>query len=335
MKLLKQRFIFLSIVLVVFGCTDRSSQLVPLPVQTTEAVSQKPIDLVSFNPKVDILFVIDNSGSMGQAQANLSQNAVEFSNAITAMSILDYHIGVTSTDMDDCYSGCGNLLGKPFFVDKNTPNGAAALAKNMLLGTSGSGTEEMFNPVLKALTINTSNNSNFYRQDAYLAVIFITDAKDQGYLSAAEFLKKVISIKNDATKILAYGVIRTLADEQSCYSAEGLDGKLEEFLASVVNADKKQNNVFSLCAPDYGIKLAQFAKDIVQRSSGIVRLLRIPNVKTIQVSYGTQQIPNSMTDGWVYEISTNSIILSSEIKWLVQPNAKLSIDFEAIDITKN
>ena len=102
MKILIKKMIQLTTLFVIVGCSPESPKQVPRSIQTGETVSQKPADLVSFNPKVDILFVIDNSGSMSNTQSNLSQNATIFSNAITANSILDYHIAVTSTDMDNC-----------------------------------------------------------------------------------------------------------------------------------------------------------------------------------------------------------------------------------------
>jgi hypothetical protein len=124
-----------------------------------------------------------------------------------------------------------------------------------------------------------------------------------------------------------------MAEELSCQSSEELDSKLEDFLSSVVNGDKSQKNILSLCNPDYGTKLAEFAKDIVRRSAGTVRLSRLPDPKTIKVTYGNQTIPNSDTEGWVYEPSTNSILLAEGIKWNYQgPNVGLNIDFEIIDL---
>ncbi len=332
MKFLTKRFVCLGLTAVFasVGCGNKSPQLTGLPAVIKENVSEKPTGLVMFDPKVDILFVIDNSGSMSDAQNNLSRNAAEFARAIVNNSILDYHIGVTSTDMGSCRIGCGNLLGSPLFVDKNTPNAAGVLAKNMLLGIAGSGVEEMFTPVVAALNLN---NAGFYRPDAFLAVIFITDANDQSNLSPADLLKFLVNRKGDAAKVLSYGVIRKLAEENICKGEESLDNKLEVFLASVINADKNQNNVLSLCEPSYGVKLAQFAADIVKRSAGTIRLQRIPNAKTISVTYGTQVIANSPVDGWVYEASTNSIILAAGIKFIPQgPLAGLSVDFETIEI---
>lgn len=323
----------------VTACGNESTKLVPKAKINKEEVSEKPADFAIFNPKVDILFVIDNSASMDGAQNNLSRNAAAFADGISKVSILDYHIGVLTTDMSCSYTNkpdaCGKLVGIPSFVQNTTPDLVATLARKIMVGTDGDYNEMMFSPVISALSppLETGINAGFYRQDAFLAVIFITDAKEQSTFSPKDFQQFLNTKKGDPNKVLAYGVINKLAEQQICRSSEDLDGKLEEFLGSVVNGDKAQTNVLSLCATDYGVKLAEFARDIVRRTAGTVKLSRTPNEKTIVVKYGTQVIPNSVTDGWVYEPATRSILLAEGIKWDYQgPGVGLSIDFEAIDI---
>ncbi len=327
----------LTAILALSACAESSNNmLVPNSVFPKQEFSEKPQDFAVFNPKVDILFVIDNSGSMDTTQQNLSRNAYLFADAISKMSILDYHIGVVTTDMDysSCNSQCGRLQGYPAYVDKTTPNMVNVLSRKMIAGSMGSSTEEMFSPVEMALSapLNTTANQGFYRPDAYLAIIFITDAKDQSTILPQEFIQFLNTKKGDSNKVLGYGVIRTLAESKSCDSSEDLDDKLETFLASVSNGDKSQKNILSLCNSDYGTKLAEFAKDIVSRSAGIVKLNRIPDPKTIVVTYGTQVIPNNATTGWVYQPSTNSILLAEGIDWVIQgANVGLAINFEVID----
>ena len=334
----------LGIIALLMGCAEGTSpKLTPIPVPPTGEVTEKPKDFSAFNPQVDILFVVDDSGSMDFAQKNLSKNAYLFAEAISKVSILDFHIGVVSTTMDYCSSvskngGCGYLAGKPTFVSKTSPNLVADLSQRLLLGDkSPSGKEEMFSPVMEALSnplINGYNNG-FFRPDAYLAIIFLTDAEEQSNYSSAQFLNFLTQLKGDASKVLAYGVIRTIANKNVCKSSEPLtDPSLEDFLSEVSNGDKTQKNILDLCSPNYGKKLAEFAEDIVRRSAGRVRLTKVPNAKTIRVTYGYQTIPNDAIKGWVYEPSSNSIILSKNIDWDYQNGtASLLVDFEVIDVT--
>ncbi len=65
---------------------------------------------------VDILFVIDNSGSMGEEQANLAANFGAFIEVLEAQDVgANYRIGVTTTDMGNPWCGAttpegGNLV---------------------------------------------------------------------------------------------------------------------------------------------------------------------------------------------------------------------------------
>ncbi len=57
--------------------------------------------------EADFLFVIDNSGSMAEEQADISDGAADFFDLLDATP-LDYHLGVTDTDCDTA-SDCGAL----------------------------------------------------------------------------------------------------------------------------------------------------------------------------------------------------------------------------------
>lgn len=342
MNKITQAFCFVSAFTVFSGCGNSYTSgklLVPKETITKEEVSEKPKDFEAFNPKVDILFVIDNSGSMTEAQENVSRNAFMFADAISKVSILNYHIGVVTTDMDNCSTHCGRLIGLPRYLDKSTPNFVEVLSNRMEVGINGSGTEALFGPVQAALGpgLENSFNNGFYRQDAFLAVIFITDAMDQSRISGEELMQFLKTKKVEPKRVLGYGVIRKLKEKDICFKdVEPLDGQIEDFLAKVVNADANQNNVLSLCDTNFGAKLAGFAADIVKRATGSVRLSRVPNPKTIKVFYGNQEIPNDPKKGWVFQASTNSILLGDEIDWQDQGlNVGLKIDFEVIDLEKD
>jgi Mg-chelatase subunit ChlD len=68
-------------------------------------------------PPADVLFVVDNSASMVEEQARLSENFGAFV-ALLGDTTADYRIGVTTTDPDD-----GGVLVGPVI----TPDAAAPL----------------------------------------------------------------------------------------------------------------------------------------------------------------------------------------------------------------
>jgi hypothetical protein len=63
-------------------------------------------------PKVDFLFVIDNSGSMGDTQAALAGGLEAFVASLDAAGDLSYRIGVTTTDNGNPYCDTGPEAGK-------------------------------------------------------------------------------------------------------------------------------------------------------------------------------------------------------------------------------
>ena len=77
------------------GCINH-----PLKGVILDKVSEKPEQVqLTVNKDVDILFVIDNSGSMGEEQAILAQNFGSFIEVLEAKEVeANYRIGVTTTD---------------------------------------------------------------------------------------------------------------------------------------------------------------------------------------------------------------------------------------------
>lgn len=104
MKRLVSAIGLLSLLLLVVGaCSETSPKLVPLPLVKKEHIRNIGDSKVSFNRALDILFVVDDSGSMAEHQDNLSKNVKLFTQGIVNNQILDYHIGVTSSSMDQSY----------------------------------------------------------------------------------------------------------------------------------------------------------------------------------------------------------------------------------------
>lgn len=156
--------------------------------------------------KVDILFAIDNSGSMGDEQGNLIaafpgfvagiQEALQFAES--------YHIGVVTSDSygpnEGGCQGVGDLVTQtggsdssnavcaPFssgfrWFDNTEPNLAATFACAAQVGTDGSGDEEQVHGVLRATDAERNApgacNEGFLRDDALLVVVLITDEEDE------------------------------------------------------------------------------------------------------------------------------------------------------------
>ncbi len=76
------------------------------PVELEKAQEDKQTVDLQVNKDVDILFVIDNSGSMGEEQAKLSANFEKFIGVLEKKDVdANYRIGVTTTDVGNKWCG--------------------------------------------------------------------------------------------------------------------------------------------------------------------------------------------------------------------------------------
>jgi len=158
--------------------------------------------------QTDILFVIDDSGSMAGEQANVSANLGAFVQALNDSPVAnDYQIGVTNTSVagfasdDVTYvagpnDGLGFPAGRLLAVDPASgvysyTTGPRILAPasptfiedfqaNVVVGTDGTGKEQPFLAARLALSdrIADGSNAGLLRPGARLAVIFISDEDD-------------------------------------------------------------------------------------------------------------------------------------------------------------
>lgn len=341
MKLKTALILISSIIL--SSCSPEATKLYVKPTLEKTNVTVDP-NAQYFDPSVDILFVIDNSGSMGAHQTNLASNVQLFVNEFSKNSVLNYHIGVVTTDMDPCMWGgsnpipgtCGLLFGSPTFVERSTPNMISALQANMMPGSGGSYQEQLFAPVSAALKTNnqTGYNKGFYRASAPLAIIFITDTEDQSdNLSAKQLYNELLNLKGgDARKILAYGVFIPTKEMNNCTGEGMVPAKIEEFLGLVVNASVAPNQ-FSLCDPNFGKHIADIGKNIVSQVGTIFYLKDLPDTESIKVTYGSAILPKDRHKGWMYDSSQNAVILGDDIDWASQPSgSKVMVTYDLANV---
>ena len=153
--------------------------------------------------KIDVLFVIDNSGSMGQEQANLAANFPMFIQVLNE-SGLDYRVGVTTTGRDYTYymmTPFGNIpesqdggdngrllapgscnMTRPW-IEKTDPDPAGTFSCVANVGTSGPSDEMPLSSMRDAFEerIADGSNANFHRPDALLGIVMLTDENDCSY----------------------------------------------------------------------------------------------------------------------------------------------------------
>jgi hypothetical protein len=85
-----------------FACLDHPLK----PVEYDQASEKENAIALTVNKDVDILFIIDNSGSMGEEQGTLASNFESFINVLEEPGVeANYRIGITTTDNGNPWCG--------------------------------------------------------------------------------------------------------------------------------------------------------------------------------------------------------------------------------------
>jgi hypothetical protein len=277
---------------------------------------------------VDILFVVDNSGSMATHQQNLSRH-IPLLVAELEKRNLDYHAGVITTDMEgyDGTASKGRLVGSPAVIDRSIPNATQILATRLLVGINGPGTESVFAPIQAALSepLLSTTNAGFLRPDAGLALVLVTDAEDQSQIPADNLAGFLTNLKGSLANVTAQGLL-VLAEDPNCPRDEQgvLPQQIEKFISLL------SGQTFNLCSVDSRADLTIMGQNIAKVAKGgsapranvsEIPLPSKPMFDSIQVVYGAQTlVKGDLVHGWVYDAKSNKVLLGEQIPWLQQPS---------------
>lgn len=145
------------------------------------------IQQTSGSQKVDILFIIDNSGSMGEEQQKLKTNFEGFITELLNKEINDFQIGIITSDMDNPQHS-GKLraaANQPKIIQGSQLSKAqvvTAFTQNALVGIDGTSFEKHLDAMRAALTAplvdDSKANKGFLRSGSLLAIIFVADEDD-------------------------------------------------------------------------------------------------------------------------------------------------------------
>ncbi|MBY0517815.1 MAG: hypothetical protein K2P81_12970 [Bacteriovoracaceae bacterium] len=268
--------------------------------QISSAVTRESHTVVGDGGQVDILWVIDNSGSMSDIQQDVIANADKFMQEFLKNNSLDWKMGLLSTSEDEQpYLGFATLFDRK---DKDpVATFGAAVSR---LGTSGSGTEKDFKPVMDKL----NQYKSFLRPSAYLILVFVTDEFEQSDITAQNFMADMVAKKSGrAQMIRAYGAFH--AKDFGCSGTYDQLVYAGSVFEEVINATN--GKAYSTCTPDFGIQLASLGNDIVAAiSSPVILLSKRPLVSTLKVLYKGAELPagpQSAGGLWIYDPDANGV----------------------------
>ena len=281
--------------------------------------------------KVDVLFVVDDSGSMTEEQGNLSDSFEAFIYEAASWDS-DYQIGVTTTTVSLLELSGGVLFGSPPWV---TNANWEKFVNIVEVGVTGSGTEQGIWSAFIATgeTLNSPPaeaceadhdcglnrgcveglcqglNYGFFREDAALEIVFVSDEDDQSPAELEEYLNHFRGIKGyDHPELLHMHAI--VGPPGGCSSA---NGSADAGLRYMNMAEATGGAMYSICELDFAKGLEGIG-EIAFAAKMEYTLSQIPAPTTISVTIEGLPCPN-MTGGifnWVYDAEDNTVTLTEE-----------------------
>ena len=274
--------------------------------------------------KVDVLFVVDNSGSLMEEQASLAQNFAAFLSGAQQRQV-DYHLGVTTTGIEPSPSGwsrCpggadGGEAGRLFPVDGSsprvitprTPGAAQVFANNVSVGVchwNEKGLEAARRALGTPLVDSADDpgtplpgdgNLGFLRPDARLAVVFVSDEDDGSAGSVDSYETFLRAVKaNDPTLLAVSAIVGPQG--LSCPTATTPGVRYIDL------ARRTGGLVESICTQDWARSLENIAIGVFSPRRRFP-LSQVPS-DPAQIVVEVNGAP--VTSGWVYDSASSSVV---------------------------
>lgn len=270
---------------------------------------------------IDVVWIIDNSGSMDPHQKNVIKNAELFMSEFIKSKTVSWRMGLVSTTYNE----------KPYIefgssrkLDHTTTNPVKVFKDAVAtLGTSGSSSELVYYSLKKAF----DQYPAFARKDASLAIIMVTDTFEQSNISNADLMKALKPYYG--TDIYAYGAFA--ANDFTACPNENWDYKGSKYEQLIMSTKGK---FFSLCVADFGQKLAEIGKDIIEKIvKPRVFLSSRPKPRTIEVYFDGQKLKPGLPENggvWSYDFSSNSIVFHT-LEFVPDLDAKAEVKISYLD----
>lgn|GEM_PF-1428260 len=285
------------------GCTEFVLRDNPEPTDDEVEVTEtfKQVD----RPRVDLLFVVDNTASMEPARAALADAAESFVATLDADQ-LAWQLGVVSTDLDSHLSGV--LQGEPWIITPATTDGPAALARALDVAPGQAPTGGL-GAATRALTEprRSTDNRGFRRPDAALHIVVISDADDQsGSVLGVEPAEAFLELLDDEATMSGHPTALSAVVGDPGTGCTGLAGTAlpGDIYAEV--AEASDGAVASICDADLGTVVRQLGT-LVQDGTRRFELQAVPVPDTVRV-----EVDGVRLDGvWELDLDPPAIVLDT------------------------
>ncbi len=284
--------------------------------------------------KIDIIWVVDNSGSMDTSQQAIAVNFQRFID-IFEQNGADFQMVVATSDAyKDVFNPSLNMsiykngtyvndLGQtvtaPKILRLDTPDLEKAFIANILRGVSGSGDERTFQSMRSALANTTNQATGFPRADAFLSVIMLSDEDDFSWDGAGSkenlyndpalhtvqsYVDFLDTLTGSTSTNRKFNVNSIAILDSACQTQLGGNGRKIAVRQNAL-ATATGGLLGSLCG-DFGATLASISNKIIELSTQFY-LDRIPRAGSLRVYVNGTEVPMSSTNGYTYNEANNSI----------------------------
>lgn len=266
---------------------------------------------------LDVIWVVDNSGSMGEELDQVRSNFEAFITEFVGLG-LDYHLAVITTDMDTL--GHQGAFQGPV-ISPASADPVNEFMEQVNQGAAGSGSERGMDAVKAALTepLLSSSNAGFLREDAALATIILSDEDDSSTIDESSFVSFFEGLKSDPELVTFNAIVGDpsgpdIWDFGGCSDWAGTDLLQADAGDRYIDVAGRTGGIWrSICYEDYNETLTHVSLS----SAGMITEWTLSETPTssgsIQVFVDGVQIYMSMLDGWWYDADTNTITFAGEV----------------------
>jgi hypothetical protein len=314
---------------------------IPLRGEGTLERQQTDIFDQADDPTVDVLFVVDDSGSMEDDQDQLAANFPQFFTASNVVAA-DYHIAVTTTLTVD--SSCIDLSGNTTCADHDMSGHYTACGNDRFLTPTSSDPEGQFDcnvrvtdtrrparptsdggegglrgayNFLSAPKVNDPLiNGGFLRDEAKLHVIIVSDEPDQSRGPTdlyVDFFRNLKGFRNEG--LVAVSAIAKRGGERCTNDDSDVGDARYEDVVTALNGRFQ-----SICDDDWSTTMRSLGLDSLGLQVEFF-LSRPATESTIQVCVRsgsstaacqpTQRTTPAANNGWFYDSTANSVVFNA------------------------
>lgn len=323
-----RKVFFSFIVLSLMACSKQNYSMAPQSEQFDSSVS--------YNNKVDVVMMVDNSSSMTTYQNRLIDQTQGMIDVLNNLG-MDYHIVVVTSDLSGSKPTGGKFVAKnnePAILTNATVNLKDLLKQKIAQGSVGSDLEEGLESIKKSLSLTNPLLNDFLRPEALLSVVALTNEDDYSRGSADDYIHFFNELKPDFPKAGNFGggkawmmnFIGVNSVNSKCSTSLGGDYKeTGKKWISLVEASQGRNE--SICESSLAMAVSNIQQRIVQVLTDF-KLDRKPKKSSIVVKINNQLIPESLENGWEYIESGSDMIIRFHGSAIPVASAKISVAFD-------